>query len=447
MTSGALRGWTPAQRHVVAATFLGWMLDAFDFFLLVFVLPDVAKTFGVPVAPKPLELDAHFATASGLLAKAAILLPAMWDRFVGSLTGTGGVDATILLTLTLAVRPIGAFLFGRLADRYGRRPILMANVLCYSALAFASAFAPSFAVFLALRILFGIAMGGEWGVGASLTMESIRPDSRGVVSGILQSGYASGYLVASVAFGVLYPLIGWRGMFMVGAVPALLVFYIRRSVPESPGWNAHHAGSVGAGAILKRHWRLALYMVFLMTALNFLSHGTQDLYPTFLRKELNFDPHTVSFIAIVYNLGAIAGGLTFGFFSQAFGRRRALITAALLSIAIVPFWAFARDALVLAAAGFAMQFMVQGCWGVIPAHLNEMSPSEARGTFPGFVYQLGNFLASTNATIQGVLAAAAGGEFSYGLAGVAVAAALAIALFASLGTEARHIDMSVKAVA
>jgi SHS family lactate transporter-like MFS transporter len=445
MNSGALRGWNSAQKHVVAASFLGWMLDAFDFFLLVFVLPDVAKTFSVPVAPKPLALDAHYTAATGFLAKAAILVPAMWDRFVGSLTGSAGVDATILLTLTLAVRPIGAFIFGRLADRYGRRPVLMFDVLCYSALAFASAFAPSFAVFLALRILFGIAMGGEWGVGASLTMESIRPESRGVVSGILQSGYASGYLVASIAFGVLYPIIGWRGMFMVGAVPALLVLYIRRSVPESPGWNEAHAKSAGAGTILKRHWRLALYMILLMTSLNFLSHGTQDLYPTFLRKELKFDPHTVSFIAIIYNLGAIAGGLVFGFFSQAFGRRRALITAALLSIPIVPLWAFSHDVAILAAAGFAMQFMVQGCWGVIPAHLNEMSPGEARGTFPGFVYQLGNFLASTNATIQGVLAAAAGGEFSWALAGVAVAAALAIALFASLGTEARDIDMQARA--
>ena len=342
MNLGALRGWTSAQKHVVAASFLGWMLDAFDFFLLVFVLPDVAKTFAVPVAPKPLELDAHYTAATSLIAKAAILLPAMWDRFVGSLTGAAGVDATILLTLTLAVRPIGAFIFGRLADRYGRRPVLMFDVLCYSALAFASAFAPSFAVFLVLRILFGIAMGGEWGVGASLTMESIRPESRGVVSGILQSGYASGYLVASVAFGVLYPIVGWRGMFMVGVVPALLVLYIRRSVPESPGWNETHARSAGVSTILKRHWRLALYMILLMTALNFLSHGTQDLYPTFLRKELKFDPHTVSFIAIIYNLGAIAGGLAFGFVSQAYGRRRALITAALLSIPIVPFWAFSH---------------------------------------------------------------------------------------------------------
>jgi SHS family lactate transporter-like MFS transporter len=442
MAFEGVRGWTPAQKHVVAASFLGWMLDAFDFFLLVFVLSDVAKEFGIPVAPKPLALGAAYSASHSLAEKTGILFPLMWQRFVESLTGSGGLDATIILTLTLAIRPVGAFLFGRLADRYGRRPVLMFDVLCYSALAFASAFAPNFTVFLILRGLFGIAMGGEWGVGSSLTMETVRPDSRGVVSGILQSGYASGYLVASVAFAVLFPIIGWRGMFMVGALPALLVLYVRSHVPESPAWSKEqHAKSGGIGKVLRRHWSLALYAILFMTCMNFFSHGTQDLYPTFLRKQHGFDAHTVGTIAVVYNIGAILGGLVFGFFSQSFGRRRALVTAALLSIPLVPFWAFSHDIVVLAAAGFAMQFMVQGCWGVIPAHLNELSPQGARGTFPGFVYQLGNFLASTNATIQGVLAAAFGGNFSYALAGVAIASALMIAFFALIGTEAKDVDL------
>jgi SHS family lactate transporter-like MFS transporter len=439
---GAMRGWTSAQKHVVAASFLGWMLDAFDFFLLAFVLSDVAKEFGVPVSPKPLALGAAYTAAHGFLAKATILLPLMWDRFYGSLTGSAGLDATIVLTTTLAVRPIGAFIFGRLADRFGRRPVLMIDVLCYSGLAFASAFAPSFSVFLLIRALFGIAMGGEWGVGASLTMETIRPESRGVVSGILQSGYASGYLAASLAF-LLFPLIGWRGMFMLGVLPSLLVVYIRTKIPESPAWSKNQAREAGGiGTILRKHWRLAVYAILLMTCLNFLSHGTQDLYPTFLRKQLQFPPQTVTFIAVIYNLGAIAGGLVLGIFSQSFGRRRAMILTALLAIPIVPFWAFSHSVVVLAAAGFLMQFMVQGCWGVIPAHLNELSPSGARGTFPGFVYQLGNFLASTNATIQGVLAAAFGGSFSYALGGVAVASALAIIIFALLGSEARDADLA-----
>jgi SHS family lactate transporter-like MFS transporter len=346
------------------------------------------------------------------------------------------------LTTTLAIRPVGAFIFGRLADRFGRRPVLMIDVLCYSGLAFASAFAPNFTVFLILRALFGIAMGGEWGVGASLTMETVRPESRGVVSGLLQSGYASGYLVASVAYGALFPLFGWRGLFMAGALPALLVLYIRSHVPEAPGWTKEIARGSGIGGVLRRHWRLAIYAILLMTALNFFSHGTQDLYPTFLRKQHHLLPQTVSLIAIVYNAGAILGGTMIGFFSQSFGRRRTLVLSALCALPLVPLWAFSSNVVVLAASGFAMQFFVQGCWGVVPAHLNELSPGEARGTFPGFVYQLGNFLASTNATIQGVLAAAFGGDFSPALAGVAVAAALAIAFFALTGGEAKDADLS-----
>ncbi len=442
MALAELRGWTSAQKHVVAASFLGWMLDAFDFFLLVFVLTDVAKTFHIPVAPKPMVLGAGYGAAHGFFAKAVILVPLMWTRFLGSLTGSAGLDATIVLTLTLAIRPVGAFLFGRLADRYGRRPVLMFDVLCYSALAFASAFAPSFTVFLVLRALFGIAMGGEWGIGSSLTMESVRPELRGIVSGILQSGYASGYLFASVAFGLLFPIVGWRGLFMVGVLPALLIVYVRWKVPESPAWDRARARAGGLGSMLRRHWTLAIYAILLMTCMNFLSHGTQDLYPTFLRKQLAFSPHVTSVIVITYNVGAILGGLAFGFVSQSFGRRRTLIAAALLSLPIVPLWAFSHDAAILAAAGFAMQFMVQGCWGVIPAHLNELSPSEVRGTFPGFVYQLGNFLASFNATIQGTLAAAFGGDFSYGLAGVAVVSAVAIAIFALVGREAKDADLA-----
>jgi len=320
----------------------------------------------------------------------------------------------------------------------------MIDVLCYSGLALASAFAPNFAIFLLIRALFGVAMGGEWGVGASLTMETIRPESRGVVSGILQSGYSAGYLAASLAF-LLFPLIGWRGMFMLGALPALLVLYVRSKVPESPAWTPLRTREAGIGPILRKHWRLAIYSILLMTCLNFFSHGTQDLFPTFLRKQRHFEPHVVTMIAVIYNVGAILGGLTFGFMSQTLGRRRTLIATALLSLPIVPFWAFSAGPIVLAAAGFLMQFMVQGCWGVVPAHLNEMSPHQARGTFPGFVYQLGNFLASTNATIQGVLAAAYGGDFSYALAGVAIASALAIAFFALIGREAKEVDLTAVA--
>lgn len=442
MDLSAFRGWTSAQKHVVAASFLGWMLDAFDFFLLVFVLKDVAREFGVPVAPKPLILGPTYAAAHGVLAKAAILLPLVGNKFVSSITGAEGLDATILLTLTLALRPIGAFLFGRLADRFGRRRVLMIDVASFAGFAFASAFAPNFIVFLVIRGLFGIAMGGEWGVGASLTMETVPPASRGLVSGLLQSGYASGYFLASLAFALLFPLVGWRGLFMVGAVPALLVVYIRSNVPESPGWLGSKS-AVPIATSLLRNWRLAVYAILLMTSLNFFSHGTQDLYPTFLRIGRHFTPAATGTVVAIYNVGAIFGGLTFGFFSQSFGRRRALMVAALLSLPLVGFWAFSTNAVVLATSAFGMQFMVQGCWGVVPAHLNELSPPEARGTFPGFTYQLGNFLASTNATIQGVLASASGGDLSYALAGVSVLAALAIALFAIIGREARDANLGV----
>jgi MFS transporter, SHS family, lactate transporter len=443
MVLNALKGWTKEQKHVVAASYLGWTLDAFDFFLLVFVLSDVAKEFGIAIKPRALTLGSDYAAAHNIFAKAAILVPLIWDRFVASLTGSHGLDVTIVLSLTLALRPVGAFLFGRLADRFGRRPVMMFDVLCYALLAFASAFAPSFAIFLILRALFGIAMGGEWGIGASLTMESIRPESRGIVSGILQAGYPSGYLIASVAYTVLFPLLGWRGMFMLGILPALLILYIRRHVPESPGWNRQHARSSRMSGVLRAHWKLAIYAILLMTFFNFYSHGTQDLYPTFLKVDRKLDPHTVGAIAIIFNIGAILGGLTLGALSQRFGRRRTLIVGALLSLLVIPLWAFSADPMTLAAGAFVMQFMVQGCWGVIPAHLNELSPPEVRGTFPGVVYQLGNFIASTNATIQGALAAAFGGELSYALAIIAAFAAVMIAVFAVAGREAKDMDMRI----
>jgi SHS family lactate transporter-like MFS transporter len=396
-----LKGWAAAQVHVVVASYLGWTLDAFDFFLLVFVMQDVAKEFVTPLA-----------------------------------------SVALALTLTLVMRPLGAYIFGRLADRFGRRPILMVDVALYSLFGFATAFAPNLMVFLVIRALFGVAMGGEWGIGASLTMETIPPKARGVVSGVLQSGYPSGYLLASVAFGLLYPILGWRGMFMVGVVPALLILYIRGKVPESPAFGRGRAAKVSAVSVLARHWKLALYAILLMTAFNFFSHGTQDLYPTFLQKQRHFDHGTVSAIAVIYNIGAILGGLTFGSISQALGRRRTIIAAALLAIPALWLWAYSPTATLLAVGAFMVQFFVQGAWGVIPAHLNELSPPEARGTFPGTVYQLGNFIASSNAVMQVEIAESSGGNYALALVSVAVAASLLIALMVGLGREAKGVDMA-----
>jgi len=312
-----------------------------------------------------------------------------------------------------------------------------------------TAFAPNLIAFLVIRALFGIAMGGEWGIGASLTMETVRPEARGFVSGLLQSGYPTGYLLASVLYRTSYEHLGvwtgfapWRAMFLVGVLPSLLILYMRRHVPESPGWSSGDAKTGTVFNVLRKHWALALYAIVLMTAFNFFSHGTQDIYPTFLQVQHKFDVHISGNIAIVYNIGAILGGWTFGIWSQSFGRRRTIIVAALLSIPVAYFWAYSHTAAMLALGAFLMQFFVQGAWGVIPAHLNELSPPDARGTFPGTVYQLGNFIASYNAVLQTKIAVKSGENYSFALASVAIVAAVVIALLTALGREARDADLN-----
>ncbi len=398
------------QRNVVIACFLGWALDAFDFFILVFVLGEVGKEFG-----------------------------------------TNDTGVSIAITLTLAARPIGAFLFGRAADKYGRRPTLMINIVIYSVLEFASGFAPDLTIFILLRFLYGIAMGGEWGVGASLTMETIPAKWRGTVSGLLQAGYPTGYLLATLVYRFAFPSVGWRGMFMLGALPALLVLFIRRNVPESPSFVAGTTRigdqAVSIIAVFKKRWPIFLYAIIMMTAFNFFSHGTQDLYPRFLETDHEFDRATRTNIAIFYNIGAILGGITLGTISQRIGRRKAIAIAALLALPAVPVWAgfVSADPYILALGAFVLQFMVQGAWGVIPAHLNELSPSEIRGTFPGFTYQLGNLIASSNATLQAGLAASFfGGHYAYPLAIVVGIVAVVIALFVGFGKEAYNVDMTAR---
>jgi len=394
--------WTAAHRNVVIASFLGWMLDAFDFFLVVFVLRRLASDFGTDV-------------------KAV----------------TWGI------TLTLALRPVGAFLFGRIADRFGRRPALMASVLLYSAMELATAFASSLTIFIVLRALYGVAMGGEWGVGASLAFESVPTRSRGLVSGILQAGYPCGYLLAAVVFGLLFPHIGWRGMFIVGAAPALLVLFIFSKVPESQTWIAGRTQPTKRRLFtaLRGHWLLALYAIVLMTCFNFYSHGTQDLYPLMLGAQRGFSTGTISTIAVINNIGAICGGLLFGSLSSRIGRRRSIALAAALSLVVLPFWSYSSTPVALAMAAFAMQFMVQGAWGVVPVHLNELSPEGIRGTFPGVVYQLGNLLAAYNATLQAGIAATHGHagkpDYAFALTVVCGVVAAALVVLALSGPERR----------
>ena len=563
-----LRALTRPQRSAFIASLLGWTLDAFDFFILTFVVKDIADDFKVQVTA-----------------------------------------VTLAIALTLIMRPVGAFAFGWLADRFGRRPVLMIDVLLFAALEFASGFAPNLATLLVLRLLFGFAMGGEWGIGASLALESIPAKSRGVVSGLLQEGYALGFLLAALV-NLAAPVLGWRGMFMIGAVPALLVLYIRQNVPESPafedvrararaaranrpapaalppahrapvlaggvlsvlgalialplwlglgsgatplGWKAGPvplvssydprllmltliaalpllvgvllayaglrraepptrghlvlqlrtfwlaaAGAVvfglilfsiskplgqlhipiatvtkGAAALLAawflvrggmglatalrgsampaddptsffgslgQRWGLLLYVVVLMTGFNLFSHGTQDLYPTFLKVQHKFSPVLVSTLTVVLNLGAIAGGLIFGALSERIGRRRAIALAAVLALPVIPLWAGSSTPLLLGLGAFLIQVAVQGAWGVVPVHLNELSPDAARGTFPGFAYQLGNLIASGNAVVQAGIAESKGNDYGFALGATAAGVALLIVGLSLFGPEAKGV--------
>jgi SHS family lactate transporter-like MFS transporter len=405
---GPFRGLTSTQRNTFVACFLGWSLDAFDFFILVFCVSAIA---------------AEFHTKVSAIAEA--------------------------IFLTLAMRPIGAFLFGFLADRFGRRPALMIDIICFSVFELGSAFAPSLRSFLIMRAFFGIAMGGEWGVGAALAFETLPAKGRGFFSGLLQEGYVVGYLLAAVVYGTLFRFLGWRGMFVVGALPAFLVIYIRTKVDESPAWLQGRVSKkqdtrVGKGILA--YLGSFLFLILLMFAFNSFSHGTQDLYPTFLQKNHGFSPSTVGAIAIIYNIGALLGGITFGSWSERLGRRRAIIIAALLAIPVIPLWAYSHTAPMLALGGFLMQFMVQGAWGVIPAHLNELSPPAVRATFPGLAYQLGNLLASRNSVIQAKLTEQHfGGNYAPVLAWTVVLVATLVVVISLSGKEIKGADLSTTA--
>ena len=397
-----LRELDSTQRHTVLASFLGWTLDAFDYFLLTFVIVTVAKEFEV-----------------------------------------GTAQITYALFLTLAARPLGALLFGRLADRFGRRPILMLDVILFSIFEFATAFSTSLTMLLVLRFLFGVAMGGEWGIGASLAMESIPAKARGAVSGLLQSGYPCGFFLAALANWLLVDHIGWRGLFVVGAAPALLVLYIRRKVPESEVWRegARAARRPGLFEAMRGHWKLAIYLMLLMMAFNMFSHGSQDMYHTFEETNLHLPTgSTTAFVLVaLLNLGALVGGLYFGALSERIGRRKAMMIAAVLAIPVIPLWMYGGSLILLGLGAFLIQVMVQGAWGVVPTHLNELSPAAVRGTLPGFAYQMGNLLAAVTATAQTWIAQWRGGDFAFAMSLWMVLVALLLALLLWLGPEARGV--------
>jgi SHS family lactate transporter-like MFS transporter len=402
------RSLTREQRNTFLACFLGWALDALDFFLVTFVLGQISQDFGRTIS-----------------------------------------QVAFSITLTLMMRPLGAFIFGLLGDKIGRRIPLMIDIVFYSIMELLTAFAPNFTVFLILRALFGIGMGGEWGLGASLAMESLPTKARGLFSGILQQGYAVGYLLAALVYWIVFPHFGWRGLFIAGALPALLVIYIRARVPESPVWQRdrgeRHRPRLNFSAFVRQHGRLFVYAALLMTAFNYMSHGTQDLYPTYLEKQRGFGVSAKSMISIVYALGAICGGVVVGYLSQHWGRRRVIILCAIGGMLLIPLWIFAPTTALLIVGGFLIQFMVQGAWGVVPVHLNELSPPGLRGTFPGLAYQLGNFAAAYAAQQQAWLAEKfrmANGEPNYALTMALVQSVVfvAIIILAAVGREKRGIE-------
>ena len=399
------------QRRTFAACFLSWTLDAFDFFLLTFCLTAITITF-------------H--------------------------TTRKEVEEAIFWTLVM--RPVGAFLFGIVAEFYGRRRTLIINVVAFSIFELGSAFAPTLHSFLICRALFGIAMGGVWGVGAALALETLPPENRGFFSGLLQEGYVIGNLLAAALFGVLFPhlhgtgiMTNWRVMFMIGALPALLAFYLRLCVEESPVWAAGKSkrsvqAKMGWSAILQYFLRF-LFLVLLMSAFTAFSHGTQDLYPTFLHDH-GLSPSLIGLIAAIGNFGALAGGICCGALSERFGRRTTIVAASLLALPMVPLWAWSHTAVMLATGGFLMQFMVQGAWGIIPAHLNELSPAPVRAILPGFAYQLGNLISSRNSIFQQMYADRHnGGALNMALSGTVILVAVAIAIITAVGPEAKGVRL------
>jgi MFS transporter, SHS family, lactate transporter len=393
------------QRNTFLACFLGWALDAFDFFLLTFVMVQMASDFGKSIA-----------------------------------------EMSYAITLTLAMRPVGAFIFGLLGDRFGRRIPLMINIIFYSLMELLTAFSPNFTWLLIFRGLYGIGMGGEWGLGASLAMESLPTAARGLFSGILQQGYAFGYLLAAVVYWIVFPFFGWRGLFVAGALPAFLVLYIRAQVPESPVWlrRQREASNFWSDLliVLKRHWVLFLYIILLMTAFNAMSHGTQDMYQTFLGEQRHYGVTQKAATGIIYAVGAICGGTVVGHLSQKWGRRRSIILSAVFGIILIPLWVFPPGFALLVIGGFAMQFMVQGAWGIVPVHLNELSPGTVRGTFPGVAYQLGNLFAANTAVVEARLAdhfhdASGHPDYAKALALFTLVIFLMLILLAAIGREER----------
>lgn len=386
------------HRPAVVAGFLGWTLDAFDFFLVVMTLTAIGATFGKS------------------------------DK-----------DIAFTLLLTLGFRPVGAFIFGLIADRYGRRLPLMLDLVFFSIIEVLSGLAPNYVTFCILRALFGIGMGAEWGVGASLVMEKVPVGRRGIFSGFLQQGYAAGYLLAALCYFLVFPRWGWRPLFFIGGLPALLAIYVRSQVSESEAWQRSRAGSWrDLGRMLAANWKTFLYIMLLMALMNGVSHGTQDLYPTLLKRDWGFQTTGVFALTGISMVGALSGGVLCGWLSDRIGRRRMIVAALAGALLLIPLWAFAPNVILLAVGAFLMQVMVQGAWGVIPAHITELSPDAVRGVLPGFGYQCGAAIAGSMPVIGAAIAAKTG--YAWAMAVTAGTVFVLCAVVAWVGPEKRGVS-------
>jgi SHS family lactate transporter-like MFS transporter len=391
------RSTTRDHWYAVAASTIGWTLDSFDYFVVVMVLTEIAKEFGRTNA-----------------------------------------EVALTITLTLAFRPVGAFLFGLMADRYGRRLPLMIDVIAFSTLSVASGLAPNFTTFLVLRALFGIAMGGEWGAGASLVMEKVSPRWRGLLSGILQQGYTTGNLLASLAYFLIVPHFGWRALFFLGGAPALLALFIRSKVKESEVWERTHRKEWSQlWTVIKTNLTTFFYLVLFLTFMGFCGHGTQDMYPTFLKTQRGFSAQGAAVMTMIANLGALVGGVLVAMISDRLGRRRSIVCGLSIAILVIPLWVFSPSTAMLALGAFLIQFGVHGAWGVVPAHISELVPDQIRGFMPGFAYQCGILLAGTITYLQALFGSATSYSNTMALTALAVFASTAVVV--SFGPEKRGV--------
>ncbi len=414
MTSTTEPRMSSDYRSAFTASLLGWMMDAFDYFIIVLVYADIGADFGISLQ-----------------------------------------KMAFLTTITLLMRPVGAYLFGLWADRIGRRIPLIVDVCFYSLIGFACAFAPNFQVLFVLRLLYGIGMGGEWGLGAALTMEKVPVSRRGFFSGVLQAGYSAGYLLASLAFLLIHSALGlsWRWMFALSLLPALISLIIRSRVKESEVWENTQSRmkrentSIRAVFFNAKVLRRFVYLVLLMAAFNWMSHGTQDIYPTFLKSTehggAGLSASVAGLIAVVYNIGAICGCILLGSLSDRWGRKATIILGGCLTLPLIPLFAFSHTAGLLCLGSALIQFTTQGAWGAIPAHLNEMSPNAIRGFYPGVTYQLGNVIAAFNLPIQQALAPSIG--YPLAMTYTVGGAALAVILLTLVGRQAKAVDFHAEA--